>query len=482
MLQQFKVEPYKWQREAIRMSYEKPNLALLAEMGTGKSGAMVNILRGRYTTKGRIMKTLILSPLVTLYNWKNEFRIHSNIKQDKVVVLAGNGSKDKVKKFKESVINTIDHNAIIITNYEALLSETLFKLLIQWGPEVVVCDESQSCKNHTAKRSKAVYSLASRAENRYIMSGTPILNNITDIFMQFKILDDGETFGENFHVFKSKYMYDANATWRARQNYFPDWKARPEKYKELQDKIYTKAIRVTKNECLDLPPLIQQTYPVELSTAQKRYYDQMQKNFLTWVEEGTKKGIAVAQLAITKALRLQQIASGFVTTDDDQTIEIADNPRIDAVKELLQDLHLKHKIILWCSFRPNYTMLAKLCTQLGIKFVFLTGDMNGSEKAEAIETFNTDPTCRVIIANRKAGGIGVNLVSSDVSITFSRNFSLEEELQSSARNHRGGSEIHERILKIDLCASGTIDEVVTEALVNKKDIADKVVEIVKGEV
>ena len=297
--------------------------------------------------------------------------------------------------------------------------------------------------------------------------------------MQYKILDQGETFGRDYYTFKNTYMRDENEPWKGRPNYFPSWVARPEKFQELQNKIYSKAIRVTKDECLDLPPLINKTYPVDLGKKQKKYYDQMQRDFLTWVEESEQQGIAVAQLAVTKALRLQQIVTGFVQTDDGQLIEIDDNPRLNAVKQLLQDLHDKHKIILWCSFRHNYVQLGKLCEDLKIKYVKLTGDMNGREKEDSINAFNTDESCRVIIANRRAGGIGVNLVASDLSIVYSRNFSLEEELQSAARNHRGGSQIHERIVKIDLCARDTIDETITQALLNKNEVANRIVDLVR---
>jgi SWI/SNF-related matrix-associated actin-dependent regulator 1 of chromatin subfamily A len=190
----------------------------------------------------------------------------------------------------------------------------------------------------------------------------------------------------------------------------------------------------------------------------------------------------VAQLAITKALRLQQIVTGFVQTDEGDVIEIKDNPRLKAVKELLQSLHEKHKVILWCSFRHNYKQLAKLCEELGIEYVSLTGEQNLEKKRDAMERFENDEKVRVVIANRRAGGIGVNLVAADYSIVYSRNFSLEEELQSEARNYRGGSQQHDRIVKIDLCAIGTIDEQVVDALHNKQSVSERVINIAKEQV
>lgn len=476
---QFKLQPYEWQHKAIGMSDHLPNMALFAEMGTGKTGAEINILRKRYAENGRILKTLILGPLVTLFNWKNEFDKHSYVNQNSIHVLHGTTAK-KLKTFQKAV-GGIDPNQIMITNYEAMISGKMIDAIIDWKPEVLVLDEAHYVKNPKAKRSKAIAKIAENARHTYILTGTPILNSVEDVFMQYYIMDGGETFGKDPWVFKRTYMKDENEGWKGKGNYFPNWVARPEKFQELQDKIYRKAIRVTKDECLDLPERVVKMMPVELSPSQRRYYDQLRKDFLTYIEEEEKKGIVVTQLAVTKALRLQQIVTGHVKTEEGQVIEIKDNPRLIAVKQLLQDLHVEHKVILWCSFKHNYKQLAEVCEKLKIPYVMLTGEMNLKEKEDAMWRFNNEGKVRVIIANRRAGGIGINLVSASVAITYSRNFSLGEELQSQDRNYRGGSEIHRVITKIDLCAKDTIDERITEALLDKKDISNKIIEIAKEE-
>lgn len=462
------------------MARDKDELALFAEMGTGKTGAAINILRERYYEKGRQMKTLILSPLVTLFNWQDEILKHSHIKKKDITVLHKGGSAGKLKTFEKDV--SLFSCRIVVLNYEALLSDKLYEALQNWRPEILICDEAHYCKNYKAKRSKKVAAIADRANYRYILTGTPILQNVNDLFMQYRILDKGRTFGSVFHVFQRKYMEDKNSVWKARSNnYFPDWQARPEMFPELQEKVYAKAMRVTKEECLDLPPLIKKVVRVELSKQQKKYYDEMFRDFVTFVQESNKSGVVVAQLAVTKALRLQQIVTGFVQPEDGDVIEIKDNPRLNAVKELLHSLHENHKVILWCSFRHNYKQLVRLCELMKIDYALLTGEQNLEQKREAMDRFNNDKDVRVIIANRRAGGIGINLIAADYSIVYSRNFSLEEELQSEARNYRGGSQIHKRIVKIDLCANDTIDERVVEALRNKQNISDTIIDFAKEE-
>jgi SNF2 family DNA or RNA helicase len=472
----FKIEPYEWQHRAIKLSDEQPNVALLADMGTGKTGAMVNILRLKYGRNKRILKTLILSPLVTLFNWRNEFKVHSFIDTSIIHPLYGT-SVQKLKRLEKAIASGKD--AIIVTNYETMISPTIVEALTKWGPEVLVLDESHLCKNHKAKRSKIVEKLSKQCMHRYLMTGTAIANSVEDIFMQYKIMDGGETFGNNFYTFQRTYMYDANAAWAHRDNHFPKWVVRPEMIDVIQSKMFEKAIRVTKAECMDLPPRVEEVYRVPLSPSQEKYYKQMERDLVTYIIEGEKQGIAVAQLAITKALRLQQIVTGFVIDDQKKVIEIEDNPRLKVVEELISALHVEHKVILWCSFRHNYIQLGRLMQDLGIEYVTITGDDNLKEKDDAMFKFNNEPQYRVAICNRRAAGIGVNLVAASYSIVYSRNFSLTEELQSKDRNYRGGSQIHDKITNINLCAMDTIDEKTTEDLLAKKNVSDSILSYFK---
>ena len=474
----YKIEPYQWQHKLIGMVVNgHDEVAVLADMGTGKTGGVINCLRVVYGKAGRVKRTVIISPLVTLFNWKNEFVNHSYILPHNVHVLHGSSDK-KLKIFEAATAN--DPNQIIIMNYETALSDKVIKALLKWKAEVIVLDESHYVKNHKAKRSKVIEDLASKCSHRFIMSGTPMTNSLTDIFMQYKILDGGKTFGTNFYSFQRKYMEDANSAWSHKLNHFPKWVPRECMLKELQDKIYSKAIRVTKDECMDLPPRIQQVYPVELSAKQMKYYKSMLDDYVTFVEENEAKGISVATTALTKALRLQQIVTGYAKLDDGTELVIEDNPRIDALEELVDTItNNGHKVIVWCAFKNNYVQINKMLEAMKLKYVNITGEESLAQKEENMNIFNKSSDVNVAVCNRKAAGIGVNLVAAKYTITYSRNYSLEQELQSADRNYRGGSQIHDSIVKIDLCAKGTVDEVVTEALVNKKNIADKVIEIAK---
>ena len=477
----FLIKPWDHQLKGIARAEEIPDLALLYEMGTGKTGTMVNIIRRHFAKAARVKRVLILGPVITIKNWQREFKMHSKIKESDVIALSGPG-KRRLKHFQDRATDkatgTLTRGGIFLTNYEAMEMVDLFEQIYLWKPEIIVCDESQRMKDPKSKRARKVITLADRATNRYILTGTLILNSAMDVFNQFRILDGGKSFGKSFYDFRARYFDDENKGMPSHVH-FPKWSPRSETYDDLNSKIYSKALRVLKKDCLDLPPLVRETVHVELGKEQERIYNEMKREYIAWVKESEhspEPKAVVAQMALTKALRLQQIASGFAKTEDGQEIPIKDNPRLKALKELLQDLTPAHKVVVWATFKENYRQIAAVCEDLKLEYAELHGGVSTIEKNSAIDRFKTDDSCRVIIANAAAGGIGISLTAASYSVFFSRNFSLEQDLQAESRNHRGGSEIHSKITRIDIVASDTIDEIILEALAQKKAIGAHVID------
>ena len=477
----FKTKPWAHQLDAIEKSFSHRDFALLWDPGTGKTGTAINILRGRYATNKRMMRTLILAPLVVLQNWKKEFEIHSKIDQKLIFIPTGVGAK-RVEAIKDALYSKDMYeyvaNKIVIMNYDALTNKDIFKIIKLWKPEILVCDESHRCKNFKSKRAQAVAEISDTAIHRYILTGTPILNTSEDIFMQYRILDGGETFGKNPYAFRAMFFEDANASWSSKPGYFPKYVPKPHTYEMFNQRIYQKATRARKEECLDLPEHVRTERYVELGKEQKRMYDEMRDEYLTFIKDledsGESKAV-IANLAITKSLRLQQILTGFAKDEEGTIHTIEDNPRLKVLEEVLEDiLEGGHKVIVWAVFKENYRQIAKLLESMKVKFVELHGEVSAKDKQTNMETFRKDQKCKVILANQASGGIGVNLVEASYAVYFSRGFSLEQDLQSEARNYRGGSEMHDKITRIDLVTQGTLDELVLEALRHKLNISEKV--------
>ena len=103
--------------------------------------------------------------------------------------------------------------------------------------------------------------------------------------------------------------------------------ARPGAMEEIKDLIAPVVVRADKHECLDLPPLLRMEIDVTLSREQKKAYNEMRKEFITFVEGG----VALVNLAITKALRMQQILSGFLNLEDGTVHRFKENHRADEI-------------------------------------------------------------------------------------------------------------------------------------------------------
>lgn len=345
-----------------------------------------------------------------------------------------------------------------------------------------MADESHRIKSPTSKRSKALIKLGQNIKYKYILTGTPVLQSPLDLFTQIQFLDNGKTFapcGTNFFAFRNAYFVNRNANAPAHVSW-PDWRIRPGAVEDISARIAEISMHVKKSECLDLPPLVKKTIPVELSKEQQKHYESMKKHFITTLNDKA----CTAQLAITKGLRLQQIVSGFIALEDGTIVNLKDNPRAAALKDLLEDLvcEQKQKVIIWACWRENYRQIAEVLNSLKINFVEVHGETPTKKRQEAIDQFCKDNETFVFLGNQGAAGIGINLVEAPFSIYYSRNFNLEHDIQSEARNYRGGSEIHTKVTRIDLVASGTIDEHILTALAAKQDIGERLLKDVSMQI
>src|SRR3990172_7833690 len=456
-------------------------------MGTGKTGTNINILRHKCMNAKGLLRSLIFGPPIVVPNWKQEFIKHSTISPDRIHLLRGPRPK-RVELFLENAFERLGSDrspqpAIFITNYESLSMEDLYRLFKEWQPEVLIFDEAHYIKSYKAKRSKLAKSLAlpksGPAPFKYILTGTLVTNTPMDVFYPYLILDGGATFGDNFYAFRSRYFVDRNRH-MPKQRHFPKWEPKTIKKDsfdgvgELNKRLYIHGMRVKKEECLDLPDLVQIQTLVEMLPNQKKHYEEMKKDFITFIED-TKNSVgrvAVADMAIVKALRLMQITSGFIKTATDEVVSFDETPKDAALKEYLGQLTPEHKIIVWAVWKENYGRIGRICEELGIKHVFCHGEISAKEKQESVEAFQMDPDTRVFILHPGIAGICINLVCADYSIFYSRTFSLEQSLQAEARNHRGGSEIHQKITRIDLVCEDSIDEKIVKALVSKQKISE----------
>lgn len=458
------------QTNIIKRALEQDTFAILADPGVGKSACGVRVLAERMNQNKRNLRAIVFAPPIVLQNWKNEFRMFSDIDQSKILVLRGSG-KERLELLKKSKAH------IMITNWESLLMKDLFQAMKDFKPEFLIWDESHRAKNPQAIRTKRAIELSDLAQYKLILTGTPVLQSCMDLWAQFRILDKGATFGTNFFTFRAKYFHDANAMMPAHIR-FPAWKIKPRAMDEFNHILHTRGAVAKKEDCLTLPPLVIKRVDVEMGVKQKKVYDDMKRDFISFIDSN----VAVAQLAITKALRMMQIVSGFVNTEEGGEIVFEDNPRIDALRAVLEEIFESgEKVLIWSVFSQNYKQIRKLLDSMKIKFVELTGETSAKQRETNVDIFNKDKDVLALIGNQGSGGIGTNLVAASYAVYFSRSFSLEHQLQSSARNYRGGSTIHKKITHINLVCPDSIDQLILERLSNKQDISNNVLRDIANE-
>lgn len=534
----FKLKPWKHQYEAVNAAAPHEGFGFFFEVGAGKTAPAITMARYQCVRHGRQLKVLILAnPPVLLPKWKKEYMAWSNTNPHAIQVLNGT-TKERIKLMEQIG----DAPGVIITNYESLTlggardkkrktvyhPGELFNLLLAWQPDVLILDESQNCKSHSALRTTQAIKLREKAMYCYLLSGSPILNKSLDIFTQYLLIDKGKTFGTSFFAFRGRYFKDKNAG-MSKQKYFPKWEPKEGAVAELNQMVQRKSMYVQKKDCLDLPPLVESTIEVGMSKKQAKAYQEMQRDYLTFIEENrealennpsllmdcdyddmilrfdendvmpfdfdevgekppgepaaapqrSNKSVAIAELAVTKAMRLMQIVSGFVNVEEGdgkrRAVQFEDAPIIQALEDLLK-LHCENsKVIVWAVHHANYGVIRNVCDKLKLPYVEVHGGISTQKKKdEAVRRFNDDHDCRVFIGHPGSGGVGIDLIASDVSITFSRSFSLAHKIQSAGRNYRGGSEIHKKVTQYEIVTQKTIDEQVIKSLASKQEIGYQV--------
>jgi SNF2 family DNA or RNA helicase len=486
---------------------------------TGKTKTASDILRLVCYENNKVAKTLIVAPVVVLENWKRELELHTNIPVttiqlvDGVTKINGKVLKNPQKKLKYEQVN--QEKQIFIVNPE-LISETKSRSRVaRIGPdwtvwenltalhdfEMLIVDEAHLFKNYKAKRTKAIHKFTKQStlKYRYILTGSPVLQDALDLWSQFYILDPS-ILGDNFFSFRDRFFYDKNVGMPSHLH-FPEYVPKDEAYfkrfgysegedlKTLSKIIFQHASRVMKYDVLDLPTLHFEKELVQMDEEQARVYKEFRDDLVAFLngesdnleeslelEEFELPEMMKADTAIVKTIRLQQIICGIFTNTKGE-VSIISNERLLKLKQVLEERATRDaasKFIIWTVFKPTYELINAVCGELGLKAVFLNGTQSKDEKQAAVDAFNNDEEIRVIIANQGAGGTGVNLTRATHAIYYSRSFNLAHDLQSEARHHRGGQT--RETYRIDLVTPDTIDEHVLEVLKRKKTHAEDILQ------
>ena len=346
-------------------------------------------------------------------------------------------------------------------NYESVWRDEIFEALLRFGPELVICDESQRIKNHKAQQTVAAVELAKRAKYRLALSGTPITQDVQDLFSQYDFLDS-TVFGENFYSYRSRYCLMGG---------FGSKKVIGTKNEdELSNRMYSIAYRVTKTEALDLPPETFLYRKVELSPKERKLYDEMRRN--AYIELSAEQEVS-ATTVLTKLLRLQQIAGGFIKADGEERVQQIGTSKMDALEDILEDYVLGEgrQLVIFARFIPEIDGICELLHKKGISYHRITGDVALEDRGQRVAEFQSGQR-QCFVAQIQTAGLGITLHAASAAVFYSVGYNLADYQQALARIHRKGQT--QPCTYIILQGANTVDQKVMEALEKKSDVAKRI--------
>ena len=467
----FKTKPYDHQRTAMDHAGDRDAFGFFMEMGTGKSKVLIDNL-GSLFLEGKCNFALIIAPKGVYRNWVAK-EIPEHMSDDvptRVIRWVSSPNKTQRKEL-DSIKEMYSGLTVFVMNVEAFSTVKgqtaglwLAKRFGQYG--MIAIDESTTIKNHKAKRTKALMKIASGFKYRRLLTGSPVTKSPLDVYSQCEFLRPGLLGYDSYWAFQGRYAVVQKKTMGAHAfQQIVGYK----NLDELTERLDQFSYRVLKKDCLDLPDKTYTARYIALTKEQRQMYERIQREALMLFENGE---MVTAPAVITQLLRLQQLMSGHLKTDDG-TMMTFPTKRMDALEEIMEE-H-SGKAIIWSRFRHDIVsiveMLKKKFGEHSAAGYF--GDTGDEERNDIVRNFQ-DPKhpLKYFVGNPATAGYGLTLTEADLVVYYANDFNLETRIQSEDRAHRIGQK--NPVTYIDLISEGTIDEKIVQSLRAKIDIGAKV--------
>ena len=452
---QYKTKPYQHQRDALNKGALSKNYAYFMEMGTGKTKVIIDNVAYLYQHK-EIKEVIVIAPNSVYRNWVQEISDHSPITP---YIWCW-----KVNKEKELIRAGRSNELIyILMNVEALSHKSgqrwlHQRLSLNGKVSMMVIDESTTIKSPTALRTKAICKLSTAVKYRRILTGSPVTKSPLDLYTQCAFLSKELLGFESYYTFRARYAVMQQIELGGRQILMPKYYTNLD---ELEMKLKTFSFRVTKDQCLDLPPKIYMQRDVHLSPEQKNIYETLKIKARATIADDT---VSFAN-KLVEILRLHQICNGFLKTDKGEIHTFKNNPKLKELLRILEEAD--GKSIIWATYVHNIESIKQTLEDLYGKdsVVSIYGKDSVDNRKLAVENFQHNDRCRFLVGNPSTGGYGLTLTAARNVIYFSNSYNLEVRKQSEDRAHRIGQK--NKVNYIDLIVPNSIEMMIISALKRK---------------
>jgi SNF2 family DNA or RNA helicase len=468
--------------------------ALLAdEPGLGKTAQAIRALKKIQDDGGEPFPALIVCPNTLKKNWKREFeKWWPGVT---VQVIKGTATQRR-KQFEEEadvyVINweslrshsrLAPYGAIALARCSACgglderVTETRCEVhqreLNAIDFKAVIADEMHRSKDPKSKQSRALWAATGDADIRFALTGTPIANNVLDMWAILHWISPEEW------PSKTKWIDRMVNTMLNAFGGMMVLGVKPHMEAEFHAAINPRMRRMLKQRVLPwLPEMMFERRDVEMPAKQAKAYKDMRDNMIAELEGGT--GAVVAPSVLTQTTRLHQFASSFAEITVDESGEekvILSEPscKVDALMDDIKNGDFgDDSVAVAAVSRQLIELLSARLTKEEIPHGLITGAQDEDERQKAIDDFQSGKT-KWILFTVQAGGVGVTLTTGRRLVMLQRPWSLVDHKQALDRIHRIGSEIHDSVIIMDYVTEGTIEERVLQVLETKADNFEQIV-------
>ena len=455
-LREYQEYGYKW------LSYLIDNNlggCLADDMGLGKTLQAISVLTRLHEKKGT--KSLVIMPKSLIYNWESEIKKFSP--KLKVGIYYGNfRNRDIIKK-----------SGVILTTYGTIRND--IEIIRDYDFDVVILDESQNIKNVNAQTTKAIMLL--NAKHRIALSGTPIENNLSELYSLFRFLNPS-MFGtmEEFNNFYAIPIQKENDQ---------------EAIEELKKKVYPFILRRIKKEVLkDLPDKIEKTMYIEMNPEQKKLYEERRNYYYNMVHSQIKEnGLGKTQFFILQALNeLRQITS----CPEAKSVGVTSSKREVLINNILDAVENGHKVLVFTNYINSIKNICEDLDKYGVKYLSMSGSTK--DRQLLVDKFQKDSKYKVFVMTLKTGGVGLNLTAADTIFIYDPWWNKTVENQAIDRAYRLGQDrtvfsyklilkdtIEEKILQLQESKIKLLDNLISEDSSTLKTLSEKDIEFILGE-
>lgn len=289
-----KYSPHNYQQFAKEFIISHPVCCLMLDMGLGKTVISLSALWELLLDRFDIGKVLIIAPKrVAEDTWPKEIKKWSHLEELNFSLVMGS-EKQRLQALNKKVFIYIinrENVAWLVENYK-------------WDFDTVVIDELSSFKSNRAQRFKALKAVRPKISRVIGLTGTPASNSLIDIWPQIYLLDMGERLGRFIGGFRDRFF---QADKRNREIIY-SYKLREGAEEAIYNNISDICISMKAVDFLEMPEIIDNNIEVNMSTKEKKIYDDFKKNMIVSVEGNELDAINAAGLSN----KLVQMANGAV--------------------------------------------------------------------------------------------------------------------------------------------------------------------------